>query len=300
MSGKSFLAWNCFWVVLLAVALLGSGCGKSKKPIVVASKDSTLQVVLGEIIAQHLEHRLGRKVVRNLSMGNTATVYQALMNGEIGIYAEETGTIQATILKESHSVDAATTLERVRNEMRRIALTEVLDPLGIDNAWNIIIKKDDAAKNNIETLTDATNAKTGWKLGVTRDFNERTDGLAALNQYRLPMGAMTKVSDPNSLYESFDEGKLNMVAGNRTDGWLAGHDDWKALLDDKKVFGFYQTCIMARLDLLASDPKIHPALAELSGKISNADMQRLNAEVGINHKKPADVAAEFLTQAGLK
>src|SRR5271166_5871913 len=100
--------------VLLAFALLD--CGASKKPIVVGSKDSTMQSVLGELVAQHLEHRLGRKIVRTLSLGNTAVVYQALTNGEIGIYPEDTGTIQATILKESPSVDAPTTFERVRNE----------------------------------------------------------------------------------------------------------------------------------------------------------------------------------------
>ena len=74
----------------------------------------------------------------------------------------------------------------------------------------------------------------------------------------------------------------------------------KVLRDDQKVFGYYQTCLMVRLDLLANDPKIQPALAELSGKITTADMRKLNAQVGIDHKKPADVAAEFLAQAGLK
>ena len=121
----------------------------------VGSKDSTDQLVLGEIVAQHVEHRLGRKVVRNLGLGNTAVAYQALLNGQIGIYPEETGTIQAKILKESPSLSAATTLERVRNEMRRVAQADVLDPLGMDNGWAIVVKKDDAAQNKIETLSDA-------------------------------------------------------------------------------------------------------------------------------------------------
>jgi osmoprotectant transport system substrate-binding protein len=287
-------------VVLAAVTLPGSGCGRSKKPIVVGSKDSTDQLVLGEIVAQHLEHRLGRKVVRNLGMGSTAVVYQALLNGQIGIYPEEPGTIQAMIFKESSSLSATATLERVRNEMRRIAQAEVLDPLGIDNTWAIVIKKDDAAKNKIETLSDAAGVDTGWKLGVTRDFNERIDGLAALNQYRLPMGAMTFVGEPAALYEAFRAGKLTMVAGKLTDGWLARYDDLKVLSDDKKVFGFYQPCLMVRLELLAEDPKMQPALAELSGRITTVDMQKLDAKVSVDHKKPADIAAEFLAQAGLK
>jgi osmoprotectant transport system substrate-binding protein len=299
MSRNSSIEWGLS-LVLAAVALLVPGCGRSKKPIVVGSKDSSAQAVLGELVAQHLEHRLGRKVVRNLSLGNTAVVYQALLNGEIGIYPEETGTIQATVLKESSSFDAATTLERVRSEVRRIAQAEVLDPLGIDNSWAIIVPKDAASKNNFETLTDARSITPGWKLGVTRDFNQRSDGLSTFNQYRLPMSAMTFVGDPSALYDAFQHGKLTMVIGKMTDGWLARHDDWKMLRDDKKVFGYYQTCLMAKTDLLATDPGIRPALAELSGRITTDDLRRLDASVLMDKKNPADVAAEFLTQAGLK
>ena len=57
---------------------------------------------------------------------------------------------QATVLRESPSQDATTTLERVRGELRRIAQAEVLDPLGIDNSWAIVVKKSDTA-NKIET-----------------------------------------------------------------------------------------------------------------------------------------------------
>src|SRR5579864_8609101 len=107
----------CGWGAILAVVLVAPGCGRSKKQIVVGSKDTTVQAVLGEVVAQHLEHRLGRNVERSFGLGNTPVLYQALTNGQIGIYPEETGTIQTTILKESPSADASSTLERVRNEM---------------------------------------------------------------------------------------------------------------------------------------------------------------------------------------
>ena len=283
----------------MVLALLLPACGGSKKPIVVGSKDSTEQILLGEIVAQHLEHRLGRKVIRNLALGNGAVVYQALLNGEIGIYPEETGTIQATVLRESPSLDVTTALERVRGEMRRIAQAEVLDPLGIDNSWAILVSKD-KTPSGIETLSDATAAKPGWKLGVTRDFNQRSDGLPKLNQYRLPMGALTFVGDSNALYTGLQNGTLTMIAGKATDWQLGRYVDLKVLRDDKKVFGFYQTCLMVKTALLENDPKIQPALAELSGKITTADMQKLEGAVAVEHKKPADVAADFLTQAGLK
>ena len=298
MGRNSSIGWKSSYAVLAAVVLLGSNCGGSKKTIVVGSKATTEQVILGEIVAQHLESRLGRNVTRSFGLGNTPEVYQAMMNNQIGLYPEETGTIQAALLKESPSSDASTTFERTRNEMRRIAQVELLDPLGIDNSWAVVVSNDEA--NRVVTLSDAARVKDGWKLGLTRDFNERTDGLAALNQYRVPMGAMPKVADAGSLYAALEKGELTMVIGNATDGQLVRQEEFKILRDDKKVFGFYQTCLMVRADLLANDPKIQPALAELSGKITTDAIRKLNAEVAVDHKKPADVAAEFLTQAGLK
>jgi glycine betaine/choline ABC-type transport system substrate-binding protein len=295
MNGKNLMNWGA---MLAAAALLGSSCGGSRKPIVVGAKSTTMGAILGEIMAQHLEHRLGRTVQRHLNLGNTQLAYQALMNGEVGLYPEEAGTVQAQILKESVSTDAASAWERVRNEMRRISQMEVLDPLGIDNSWAVVVPK--AASDKMETLSDAASAKPGWKLGVSRDFNERSDGLAAFNQYRLPMGALTRVTDPGSLYAALTAGELTMLVGNLTDGPLARHDDWKILRDDKKVFPTYQTCVIIRMDLLAKDPKIQTALAELSGKITNDAMRKLDAQVDVDHKKPGDVAAEFLAQAGLK
>jgi osmoprotectant transport system substrate-binding protein len=300
MSRKSSIGWKGPYAVLAIAGLLSSDCGGSKKTIVVGSKATTAQVILGEIVAQYLEQRLGRPVKRSLGLGNTAEVYQAMMNNQIGLYPEETGTIQAAILKEGPSSDPSTTLERTRNEMRRIAQFELLDPLGIDNGWAVVVSKEEAAKNKIDTLSDAARVKTGWKLGVPRQFNERTDGLAAFNQYRIPMIAMTRVADLGTLYAALETGELTMVIGNATDGQLARHEGWKILRDDKKVFGFYQTCLMVRVDLLANDPKIQPALAELAGKINNDAIRKMDAAVAVDHKKPADVAAEFLAQAGLK
>src|SRR5258708_36081917 len=116
--------------------------------------------------------------------------------------------------------------------MRRLSQLEVMDPLGIDNSWAVAVPRE--ASVSMETLSDAAGVKPGWKLGVSRDFNERSDGLASLNQYRLPMGALTRVSDPGSLYAALTGGELTMLVGNTTDGPLARHDDWKILVDAKK------------------------------------------------------------------
>src|SRR4051812_44246675 len=113
-------------LTIAAIALTCAACGPSKKPLVVGSKNFTEQVVLGEIIAQHLEHRLGRPVERKLNLGGTLLAYQALVNGQITLYPEYTGTIEAEILKEPAAPDPAQVFERSKLEMARLAQVDVL------------------------------------------------------------------------------------------------------------------------------------------------------------------------------
>jgi osmoprotectant transport system substrate-binding protein len=295
------LTANLVMVMLVPVcaSMLDTGCGTSKKPLVVGSKNFTEQVLLGEIISQHLERRLGQKVIRRLNLGGTLLTYQALQNGEINIYPEYTGTIQAEILKEQPSSNAAQALDRSRNEMTRLAQTEVLDPLGIDNGFVMVVRGSDARQYNIKTLSQAAEIKGGWKLGVGYEFEQRVDGMPALNNYHLPMSAATRSMDLGLLYKALELGQVTMIAANATDGPLAAHD-WTILEDDKKVFGAYQACILVRMDVLAGDPRLRPALAELSGKFTNDVMRKLDAAVDVDHRQVREVAAGFLAQAGLK
>ncbi len=283
----------------IALALMTSACGPKQKPIVVGSKNFTEQVVLGEIIAQHLEHRLGRPVERRLNLGGTLLTYQALLNGEISMYPEYTGTIEAEILKEQPANDPAQVFERCKLELARISKIDLIEPLGIDNFFAMVIRGDDARKYKLAALSDAAKVKEGWKLGIGYEFANRTDGLGALNQYQLPLNGPPRTMDLGLLYKALEGNQVTMIAANATDGPLAAHD-WTVLKDDKKVFGSYRAAIMVRQDALADEPRMKAALSELSGKFDNEKMRKMDAAVDVDHRQPSQVAAEFLTQAGLK
>src|ERR1039457_6575975 len=86
--------------------LSGLGCSRAR-PLTVGSKNFTEQIVLGEIVAQQLERRLGGKVDRKLDLGGTLLAQQALRNGDIDLYPEYTGTALTAVLKLSPSSDPA-------------------------------------------------------------------------------------------------------------------------------------------------------------------------------------------------
>lgn len=285
----------------LAALVLLHGCSThgAKPPIRVGSKNFTEQVVLGEIIAQHVEHRLHAKVERSLNLGGTLLAHQALLTGQIDLYPEYTGTALAAVLKDPIETDPAAVLARVRSEYLRKFQAEWLDPLGIDDTFAMVVTGPEARARNLETLTDAAKAPQPWTLGVGYEFEQRADGLAALDgTYHLRWKSPPATMDLGLLYQALEQGQVTMIAANSTDGLLSKMD-LRVLRDDRHAFPPYQVCIVVRQDMLRQTPGLREALAELSGKFTNRQMQNLNFQVDAQHRPVAQVAAEFLKQSGL-
>jgi len=266
----------------------------------VGSKNFTEQVVLGEIIAQHLEHRLHRSVERSLNLGGTLLAHQALLSRHIDLYPEYTGTALAAILKDSIDNDSASVLARVRSEYLQKFQAEWLDPLGIDDSFAMVVNGPEARAQHLETLTDASKAPEPWMLGVGYEFEQRADGLAALEKtYHLRWKEAPKTMDLGLLYKAMEQSRVTMIAANATDGMLSKMD-LKVLRDDRHAFPPYQVCIVVRQDTMNQTPGLREALLELSGKFTNQQMQSLNFQVDAQHRSVTQVAGEFLRQAGLE
>jgi osmoprotectant transport system substrate-binding protein len=282
------------------LTLLLSGCsGHGNHPIRVGSKNFTEQVVLGEIIAQHLEHRLQQKVERRLNLGGTLLAHEALVNRELDLYPEYTGTALAAVLKDPIETDSSKVLERVRSEYVRRFHVEWLEPLGVDDSFAMVVSGAVARAGNFETLTDAAKRPGGWTLGVGYEFEQRADGLAALNKaYGLRWQSAPKTMDLGLLYKALEQNQVTMIAANATDGLLSKLD-LKILTDDQHAFPPYQVCIAVRQNALRDTPGLREALLELSGKFTNQRMRELNYQVDGEHQPVAAVAAAFLKQSGL-
>ena len=66
------------------------------------------------------------------------------------------------------------------------------------------------------------------------------------------------------------------------------------LEDDKHYFPPYEAVPIVREDTLARYPGIEAAIADLSGKITDAEMQKMNYEVAGEGRDASNVAREFL------
>jgi glycine betaine/choline ABC-type transport system substrate-binding protein len=261
--------------------------------------NSTEQMLLAEIVAQHLEHRLGRKVERRPNLGQTVNAYQALQSGEVNLYAEYSGSIVTEILKEQPSSDASLIFQRARGEMKRTAQLDLLDPLGIDNPFVVVIRADDPRAGRVSTLSEAAAVKDEWALGVTSEFQQLSDGMPALTQYKLPMKAAPRSMDARDLFKALGQGTVTMIVVRATDGMLT-QATWKALRDDRSLFVPKQPALLVQDSLLVALPAARTALQELSGKFTVEKMRKLNAQVDLDHLQPKNVAAAFLMESGLR
>lgn len=272
--------------IVACLSLLLVACGARTHVIRVGSKNFTEQVVLGEIIAQHLENRLHEKVARSLNLGGTMLAQQALINREIDIYPEYSGTALAMVLKAPVGTD-------LKGEYARRFHLAWLPPLGIDNTFAMVVRKDAGYK----TLSEAS--RVPWTLGVGYEFERRADGLAALKStYGIQFKGSLKTMDLGLLYKAIEQGQVDMIAASATDGMLA-HSSLTVLEDDKHAFPPYEVSIVAR-EAVLERVQVREALEELSGKFTNAKMQELNYLVDVEHKGVAQVAEGFLRGAGFR
>jgi glycine betaine/choline ABC-type transport system substrate-binding protein len=284
--------------LLIAVVAWSTGCSR-ERPVVIGSKNFTEQLILGEIVAQHLEHRLRIRVDRKFNLGGTLLAHQALVGGDIDLYPEYTGTALTSILKLSPSGDRQQAFQQVKSEYMRRFQIVWLDPLGFNNTFAMVIRGEDARRGQLRTLSHAAHGP-GWVLGVGYEFQQRPDGLAGLlKTYGLRLKGSVRTMDLGLIYKALEQRQVDMVAGNATDGSLATMDV-TMLQDDKQYFPPYEAAIAVRIASLEARPALREALAELSGKFTDAAMQKLNSQVDGRHRPVREVAQEFLSQAGLR
>jgi osmoprotectant transport system substrate-binding protein len=278
----------------LTAVLLGCGCSSGPRPIVVGSKNFTEQLVLGEILAQQLERRLGGKVARKLNLGGTLLAHQALVNGEIDVYPEYTGTALTAVLKLPVSSDASRVLSEVRDSYEKRWRLEWLAPFGFNNSFAMVIGGEEARRGKLRTLSEAARHKTDWVMGVGYEFLQRPDGFAGMvKTYGLRIKGQVKTMDLGLLYRALGQRQVDMIAASATDGMLSVLDV-TVLQDDRHYFPPYEAAPVVRADSLAAHPGMREALNELAGKLTDKAMQKLNYQVDGKHRPLADVAREFL------
>jgi osmoprotectant transport system substrate-binding protein len=292
------LAAIAFFTALLGASL--PGCtARGGDTIVVGSKNFPEQALLGEILAQHLEARTHLRVERRFYLAGSYICQQAMLAGRIDAYVEYTGTALTAILHDPVENDPTAVFGKVQSEYKNRFGLDVMPSLGFNNTFAMVVRGEDARRLHLVTLTDAAPYARDWRAGFGYEFMERPDGYRGLARaYGLQFSAAPRILDLGLLYRALLDKELDLVAGNSTDGLLAARD-LVILADDKHYFPPYEAVPIARQDTFARHPEARAAIAELAGKISDAEMQKMNYAVAGQGRDASDVAREFLHARGL-
>ena len=287
--------------VLLAFLLMGGvGCRTvGEKPIVIGSKNFTEQIILGELLAQHIESRTGLPVTRRFDLGGTLICHQALRSGGIDLYVEYTGTALTVILGEEPSQDPTDVYRRVKEEYAHRFNLEWAAPLGFNNTFALVVRGEDARRLNLQTLSDIAPHTPRWRAGFGYEFMERPDGYVGLaDVYGLRFGSPPRTMELGLLYRALMEKQVDIVAGSSTDGAIAALD-LIVLEDDRRYFPPYYAAPVVRRETLERYPGLRAALDELAGKISEEEMRRLNYAVEGEGRGVKQAVRDFLQAKGL-
>jgi osmoprotectant transport system substrate-binding protein len=279
---------------LVLAACVVSLCSCSRNhAIVIGSKNFTEQIILGEIAAQQLERKLHIEVERKLDLGGTLLTHEALVQGQIDLYPEYTGTASSAVLKETIPRDPAAAYMMVKDAYIQRFHLVWLPPLGFNDTFAMVVRSEDGRRLSAPALS-AANSRA-WRLGVGYEFLTRPDGLKNLDKsYSLHWEGTPKTMDLGLLYKALEQKQVDMAAGNSTDGVLSD-ERLMVLADDKKAFPPYNACFVVRERLLKDRPDIKGALTMLSGHITEETMRNLNRRVDVEHRPAAEVAREFLS-----
>ena len=106
------------------------------------------------------------------------------------------------------------------------------------------------------------------------------------------------VLDLGLLYRALAEKKVDIVAGNSTDG-LIDALGFIPLKDDRHYFPPYDAVPVVRRAALEKFPQLRGALSDLAGKISEDEMRHLNRQVDADQRDVATVVREFRSTKGL-
>jgi osmoprotectant transport system permease protein len=265
--------------------------------VVIGSKDFTESALLGEIVAQMLEGR-GVAVERDFELGGNLP-HDALLAGRVDLYPEYTGTAYTAILHHAPITNQRAVYDQVKKEYEQKFNVVVSEPLGFENTFAILVRGVDARRLKLKTISDASPHARNWRAGFGQDFMSRADGYSGFSKsYNLKFAEQPREMDLSLTYIALASGKVDLIAGNSTEGRIAALD-LVQLEDDLHYFPPYEAVYLVRKDALSRVPALKEVLAKLAHAISTEEMRQLNYEVDAKKRSQAEVVREWLKRKGL-
>jgi osmoprotectant transport system substrate-binding protein len=287
----------------LAVGLAGCGSNDPLKPaessaapggtIVVGSADFTENVLLAEIYAGALRGA-GAQVETKLRVGTRETLVKGLQDKSLSVVPEYSGNLLAFLDKTT----TATKPDEVADALKQKApdgLT-VLEASDAEDSDVLVVTKDTATANGLTTLEDLGPKCGQFVLGAAGEWKQRWEAkIKELYGCSFKEIRTTDAGGPVTV-EALKGGQVQ-VANLFTTASAIDANDFVQLKDSKRMYPAQQVVPFGRKDALT--PAATDALNKVSDALSTERLTALVARIEVDKENAADVAADFLRDAGI-
>ncbi len=308
-----YLSKGIFLVIIVAIigGLVSSSASEEQEPsdsnvkkITIGSKEFTEQLILGNMMKVLLEDN-GFKVDDRIGLSGTMINHRALINDEIDVYMEYTGTAYIVILEKKEVVhDPQEVYEIVKKEYKEKWNLVWLDRARFDNTNALLMKKERAVELGIKTISDlASIVKTDpnqLSFATNAEFFSRPDGLREMEKhynFRFPDNNIKKMGI-GITYLALNEDSVDVALGFSTDGNIRKFD-LMILEDDKKFFPIYNPAPVIRSEVIEMYPTVENILNQIGPRLTTTEMIEMNYGVDIDGENPERVARQWLEDEGL-
>ena len=289
-------------LVVILVAIVGgiwawrnnqsSEVQQSSTTIRVGSKDFTENLVIAEIYALALEDN--GYTVERVSNISSSLIHNSIVNDEIDLYPEYTGTGLLSVLGEDMETDPEKVYKTVKKEYEEQFNLTWLDYASANDSQGLVIRTEVANSLNIKTISDLQAHASELRFASQGEFDEREDGLLGLEKtYGTFNWQSSKVYDNSLKYSVLENDEADVTPAYTTEGQLVSTDKFTLLEDDKQFWPPYNLAPVVRDNILDDNPDIKTILNNSSAKLDTETVTELNAKVDVDGQEYTDVAKEY-------
>lgn len=292
-----------FAVLILIVVLIMTGLFKKEGAhINIASFGDSESALISEIAKRLIEDRTDLEV-KHLTNMDLGVVIAASQTGEVDLYLTFSGTQFTTVLQQEVTrewLDPQKVLEYVSRKVYDEYNMSVLKPLGYNNTYALAVRQDLAEKYSLHRLSDLRPYASEMIIAMDSDFLHREEVMSYTNMVReYDLNFKDAVAmDYGLLYRAVQKGSADAIVAYSSDGRIAAVN-LKIMEDDKTFFPPYDAMFIVRNEVLERYPELAAVLEELSGRIDQDTIVKLNARADVDGEEIGVIADDYLREQNL-
>jgi osmoprotectant transport system substrate-binding protein len=268
--------------------------------LTIGSKNFTEQRVLAEIYTQGLR-AAGFDARTRLNIGDEKQALAAIRSGTVDAYPEYTGTALLSFFgKRADELprDPQDAFEEAKRGFAADGLV-AFPPTPFTSSNEVAVTKETAGKLSLQKISDLKAVAGDLTLAGSRECRQRLDCLKGLQQvYGLHFGHFM-VTPFEDRHEVLTSGKADVSIVFTTDPQIQRESE-VLLQDDEKMFPPYNSTLVVRKAVAdRAGPALGRTLRLIQARLTDENMQELNARVDLDGRSPAEVAKAYLSENGL-